>query len=77
MAAVDLERLAGLALLLRKRQGPIAEPLLELLEEQAAVIEDPWLLLEATPSSPPTSATRTRRTATSLTSSPGAPRPRG
>jgi hypothetical protein len=45
-SAADLEALARLAPLLRKRQGPIAEPLFELLAEQAAVTEDPWPLLE-------------------------------
>jgi hypothetical protein len=44
--APDLERLGRLAPLLRQRVGPIALPLFELLEEQAAASDEPWPLLE-------------------------------
>jgi phosphohistidine swiveling domain-containing protein len=42
----DLERLRQLLPLLRKRSGPIAVPLFDLLAEAAAGCEDPWPLLE-------------------------------
>ncbi|HSD26541.1 MAG TPA: hypothetical protein VLL75_04510, partial [Vicinamibacteria bacterium] len=45
-AAPDVERLCRLAPLLRRRMGPIAEPLFDFLEEQAAASGDPWPLVE-------------------------------
>jgi pyruvate,water dikinase len=45
-AAPDVDRLCRLAPLLRQRMGPIAEPLFDLLEEQAAASDDPWPLVE-------------------------------
>ena len=45
-AAPEVEPLMRLAPLLRQRMGPIAEPLFDLLEEQAAASTDPWPLLE-------------------------------
>ncbi len=44
--APEVERLVRLASLLRQRMGPIAEPLFDLLEEQAAASDDPWPLVE-------------------------------
>ncbi|HSD29830.1 MAG TPA: PEP/pyruvate-binding domain-containing protein [Vicinamibacteria bacterium] len=44
--AVDVERLCRLAPLLRQRMGPIAEPLFDFLEQQAAASDDPWPLVE-------------------------------
>src|SRR5512139_3844232 len=44
--AVDVQRLCRLAPLLRSRAGAIAEPLFDLLEEQAAASDSPWPLLE-------------------------------
>jgi pyruvate, water dikinase len=46
-AAPHVERLDSLAALLRQRSGPIAEPLFDFLEEQAAASDDPWPLVEA------------------------------
>ena len=46
LSAPDLVRLTGLTGLLRKRMGPIAVPLFELLEEEAGACDDPWPLLE-------------------------------
>jgi pyruvate,water dikinase len=45
-SAADLARLSELAGLLRKRMGPIAVPLFELLEDEAGACDDPWPLLE-------------------------------
>jgi pyruvate, water dikinase len=44
--APDVERLRPLTALLRQRMGPIAEPLFDFLEEQAAASDDPWPLVE-------------------------------
>jgi phosphohistidine swiveling domain-containing protein len=44
--APEVGELCQLASLLRQRLGPIAVPLFDLLEEQAAGSEDPWPLLE-------------------------------
>jgi pyruvate,water dikinase len=45
-AAPDIARLVHLASLLGKRMGPVAAPLFDLLEEQAAAAGDPWPLVE-------------------------------
>ena len=50
--APDLERLRRLAALLRQRMGPIAVPLFELLEEQAAASDDPWPLARGAAAEP-------------------------
>lgn len=42
---VDLERLSPLGPLLRRRAGPIAVPVFDLLEERAAASDDPWPLV--------------------------------